>query len=102
MSGRSIVHGGVFGWTRSWELGWDGHCNRMLEVADGASFYAWESILGALYIGRKYEDSTLRVRIRIGARRVWRNNTMKSDWRGHTIYRDNIYLLYLLSLITYN
>ena len=26
---------------RSWELGWDGHCNRMLEVADVASFYTW-------------------------------------------------------------
>ena len=47
MNGRSIVHGGVFGWTRFWELGWDGRCNRMLEVADAASFYAW----GSLYFG---------------------------------------------------
>ena len=38
------MHGGIFGWTRSWELGWDGHCNRMLEVADAASLYAWESL----------------------------------------------------------
>ena len=65
-------------------------------MADAASSYAWESILGALYIGRKYGDSTLRVRIRVGARRVWGSNTMESDGRGHTVYRDNIYLLYLL------
>lgn len=88
MNGRSTVHGGVFGWTRPWELGWDGHCNRILEVADVASFYAWESLclgvsmLGALYIEEKYRDSTLQVRIRVRARRVWRNGTMKSDGRG--------------------
>jgi hypothetical protein len=47
VDGRSTVHGGVFGWTRSWELGWDGHYNRMLEVADAlyGSLYTW----GPLY-----------------------------------------------------
>ena len=74
----------------------------MLRVSMLGGLYTLESILGALYIGEKYGDSTLRVRIRIRARRVWRNNIMKSNRRGHTIYHDNIYLLYLLSLITYN
>ena len=57
-------------------------------MADAASFYDWESlclgvsILEAVYIREEYEDSTLRVRIRIRARRVWRNDTMKSGGRG--------------------
>jgi hypothetical protein len=88
------VYGGVFGWMRSWELGWDGHCNRMLEVA--GALYAWGSlclgvsILGALYIEEKYGESTLRVKIRVRARRVWRNGTMKSDGRGLDLCLDGI------------
>ena len=39
-------------------------------------------MLGSLYIEGKYGDSTLRVRIRVRARRMWRNGTIKSDGRG--------------------